>query len=37
MFFITEKSEEITIEFLKNSVNIISNGNTKDYKFVEWF
>ena len=37
MFFIIEKSDKTTYEFLQNSVNIslINNGNTKNYKFVK--
>ena len=35
MFFIIEKSEEITFNFSQNSVSIKQNGNTKDYKLVE--
>ena len=35
MFFIIEKSEERTLNFSQNSVSIIQNGNTKDYKIVE--
>ena len=35
MFFIIEKSEETTFEFLQNSVNNMNNGNTKDCKFVK--
>ena len=35
MFFITEKSEERNLEFSQNSVSIIENGNTKDYKIVK--
>ena len=34
MFLIIEKSEEITLEFLRNSVNILQNGNSKDCKFL---
>ena len=37
MLFIIEKSEEITFEFLQNSVSIISNGNRKNHKLVKWF
>ena len=33
MFFIIEKSEETTFNFLQNSATIINNGNTKDCKF----
>ena len=45
MFFIIEKSEKITIHFLKNSVTVawfslvmgyIQNGNSKDCKFIKW-
>ena len=35
MFFIIEKSEETTFEFLQNSVSIIQNGNTKNQKLVK--
>ena len=35
MFFIIEKSEEITFEFSQNSVSIILNGNTKDHKLAK--
>ena len=35
MFFIIEKSEKTTFEFLQNSVSIIQNGNTKDYNFFK--
>ena len=35
MFFIIEKSEETTFEFSQNSVSVIQNGNTKDYKLVK--
>ena len=34
MFYITEKSEEITFEFLSRSYN---NGNTETCKFVKQF
>ena len=34
MFFIVEKSEETTFEFLQNSLSIIQNGNTKVHKLV---
>ena len=34
MFFIAEKKEETNFNFLQNSVDIIENGETKDYKFV---
>ena len=37
MFFIVEKSEETTFEFLQNSLSIIQNGSAKDYKLVKWF
>ena len=38
MFFIIEKSEETTFEFLKSSVNIFcQNGNVKNCKFVKQF
>ena len=37
MFFIIEKSEETTFNFSPNSVSIIENRNTKDYKFVHGF
>ena len=38
MFFLIEKSEEITFEYLQNSVNIChKNGNAKDFKFVKQF
>ena len=37
MFFIIEKSEETTFNFLQNSVTIINNGNTKNCKFVKRF
>ena len=37
MFFIIEKSEETTFNFLQNCHNHINNGNTKDYKFIKWF
>ena len=37
MSLIIEKSEETTFNFLQNSVSIIQNGNTEDYKFLEWF
>ena len=35
MFFIIEKAEETTFEFLQNSVSIIQNGNTKNHKLVK--
>ena len=35
MFFIIEKSEEKTFSFSQNSASIISNANTKHYKFVK--
>ena len=35
MFFIIEKSEEITFEFLLNSVSIIQNGNTRNHKLAK--
>ena len=35
MLFIIEKLEETTFNFSQNSVSIIQNGNTKDYKFVK--
>ena len=35
MFFIIEKSEETTVEFLQNFVSIISNGNTKTHKLLK--
>ena len=34
-FFIIEKSEETTSDFSQNSVRIIKNENTKDYKLVK--
>ena len=34
LFFIIEKSEEITFEFLQNSVSIIQNGNTRNHKLA---
>ena len=34
MFFIAEKTEETNFNFSQNSVDIIENGETKDYKFV---
>ena len=37
MFFIIEKSEETTFNFLQNSVTIINNRNTKNCKFVKRF
>ena len=36
-FFIIGKTEETTFNVSKNSVSIIYNGNTKDYKFIDWF
>ena len=35
MFFIIEKSEEITFEFSQNSASIIENRNTKNHKLVK--
>ena len=35
MFFIIEKSEKTTFEFLQNSARIIWNGNTKNHKLVK--
>ena len=35
MFFVIEKSEETSLEFLQNFVTSYKNGNTKDCKFVK--
>ena len=37
MFFIIEKSEETTPEFLQNSVNISKNETRKDCKLAKQF
>ena len=34
-FFIIQKSEETTFEFLQNSVSIIKNGNTRNHQLVK--
>ena len=35
IFFVIEKSEETSLEFLQNFVTSYKNGNTKDCKFVK--
>ena len=35
MFFIIQKSEETTFEFLQNSITIIQIMETKDCKFIK--
>ena len=35
IFFIIEKLEGTTFEFLQNSLSIIKNRKTKDYKFIK--
>ena len=37
MFFIIEKSEEITFQFFTKFCHNINNGNTKDCKSIKWF